>query len=366
MLLRSVFMLSLAAVVYRELPGTQTAVFFQILFFQAVVIAFLSASGFFRAQALDTDADAIAYLSAMLLLVAPSVLLPVGLFLSGAGYAEYGAELSIIWLGAVATSLGAPLSGYVMRTLGPFRAFVPSAVSAIIAVGLLISVGQWSRWLPYALMVTFQVGAFVLLGLQVPHLLKGACLALWQKGVRPAYARVYEGASVGMVNVLHLAVIFTLRHQWEQRADAEIVAAVFLMLRFSDTGIQLLHMVLSGHAHIERLIRSPLMLWFLISTTVAGLVGIWGVSLLTVSPLVFAIFGQIAVDLIRYPGSLGFLYQMKLFKLDRYIRFTLVPPTIAAAIAAHLIYTGSPFAIYAMIAALTLAGVTLSLRDARR
>ena len=142
-------------------------------------------------------------------------------------------------------------------------------------------------------------------------------------------------------------------------------AAVFLVLRFSDTGIQLLHMVMSGHSILARLFGSRIFVGGLLCASCACAAAIWGMSLMAISPLILAIFAQALLDLFRYPSSLSFLYQMRAFHLGRYVRFTLIPPVVSTVLSGGLILAGHPLALYVMVAAVTLTGAVLSARDAR-
>ena len=143
------------------------------------------------------------------------------------------------------------------------------------------------------------------------------------------------------------------------------LAAVFLVLRFSDTGIQLLHMVMSGHSILARLFGSRIFVGGLLCASCACAAAIWGMSLMAISPLILAIVAQALLDLFRYPSSLSFLYQMRAFHLGRYVRFTLIPPVVSTVLSGGLILAGHPLALYVMVAAVTLTGAVLSARDAR-
>jgi len=370
-LMRAGLLLFLSGLVYTLSPPEDTKVFFQIVFLQTVVIAFLSASGFFRAQSLKDYTEAADYLAAMMLLILPSLALPLLLAVLDADYSDRLLALLAVWGGAVATALATPLSALVMNRHGPFRAFLPACLSAVIVLVALWAAAErnWFDLLPYLALASFQILNFVFLALQESALVISAIRRLFGRKLSELRRYVLEGFGVGASNVAHLLVVLAVREIWSDSVSSELAAALFLVLRISDTGLQLLHMVLSRNPLVDRLIETggaPLLQagTFLIAIAIAigislsGIPGGW-------SPLVFAAVMHFAVDLARYPWSLSFLYQMHHFGMSRYLAFTLAPPVTALAVAAPFLIAGAPVALTLFMAVITWSGSTITALQAR-
>ncbi len=364
-LVRAVFLLTLSAQVYVSLSSDQAASFYQLVFFQAIIIAFLSASGFFRAQELPDDNAAISYLSANMGLVIPSTILPLFLAFFIDAYSDLGLELVLIWLGAAAAALTAPVTGVVLRRHGPFAAFMPALVAAGLMIVVLVLLPEWSPLTPYIVLVSFQGLSFLILILRTPWLAIGVLRSWGRSGSRLNFGLLKQNGIVGAVNLVNLLMIFFVRHLWEMRTTPETVAAVFLVMRYSDTGIQVLHQVFSGHIFAVRLMErrsTPLLLFSggcLVAFAFVGLQNFPG------SPIATALLAQCILDIVRYPASLGFLFQMQRFDMRRYIRFTLVPPLVGFACAGALVFAGNFFAIYVLGGISALVGGLMSAGDAR-
>lgn len=371
-LLRAGLLLFLSGLVYTLSAPEDTKVFFQIVFLQAIVIAFLSASGFFRAQALKDDGEAADYLAAMVLLIVPSLALPLLLAVLDQDYSGRLLALMAIWSGAVATALATPLSALVMTRLGPFRAFLPACISATVVLFALWLAAErnWFDLLPYVALASFQILNFTLLALQQRSLIVAALRRLFGKKLKELKGYVLEGFGVGASNVAHLLVVLAVREIWSDSVSDELAAALFFVLRVSDTGLQLLHMVLSKNALVERLIeigRAPVLqaISFSLAIGIAVVVSRWGISG-DWHPLALAVGMHLAVDLARYPWSLSFLYQMHRFRMHRYLAFTLAPPVIALVVAAPLLIAGAPMALTVFMAIITWSGSTITALQARR
>ena len=365
---RAGLMLVLSALVYARATPEQGALFFQILFLQGIVIAFLSAAGFFRAQGLKAEAVE-SYLAGMLLMALPSVALPVGAALVLPAYAAEGAALFVMWLGAVCAALAAPLSSLVMQARGPWAAFLPAMAGAGLAAAALAlgARDHWDGLLPYLALAGFQAVTFAGLAVQMRGPLGAALGRIARRDLGPVWAHLRETAGVGAVNVAHLLALFALREVWAGRAEAEIVAAVFLMLRLSDTALQLVQMVLSGYGVAIRLFearRAPVVFGGMALGAAVALGGLgalgsaWPVLLL-------ALAMQVAVDVLRLPWSLGYLYQMTRFDLRRYALFTLTPPLMALVLGGWMIWGGRPVGMQAVALIVTVTGATVSLWHAQ-
>lgn len=364
-LVRAFFLLALSAQVYISLSSDQAASFYQLVFFQAIIIAFLSASGFFRAQELSDDSSSISYLSTNMGLVLPSAILPLFLALFIDAYRDFGIELALIWIGAAAAALTAPVTGIVLRKQGPFAAFMPVLVSAALMIVVLVSIPDWSPLTPYIVLVSFQGLSFLILNARAPWLAIGILQSWGRSGERLNLSLLKQNGIVGTVNLANLLVIFFVRHLWEMRAAPDTVAAVFLVLRYSDTGIQVLHQVLSGQVFAFGMMKRRSTPFLLFSGGCLVAIAFVGLRNFPGSPIALALLAQVILDIVRYPASIGFLFQMQQFDMRRYIQFTLVPPLVGFACAGAFVFAGNFFAIYVLAGISVLVGGLMSARDAQ-
>ncbi|MGS4948171.1 hypothetical protein ACVDG3_22130 [Meridianimarinicoccus sp. RP-17] len=372
MILRSGLLLLISGIVYNSHSAADAAAFFQILYLQATAIAFLSASGFFRVQSIDTDEGLTEYLAATALLIPPSALLPVLVAFLVPEYTARLPELAIAWIGAIATALAAPVSGIVLKRRGPLAAFLPACIAALLAMVVLIAAGsgELHTLAPYLALCGFQVITVLLLLLQIRTILATTLRRLAHLGSGMPFPHLQETSAVGALNVLSMLLVFGIRQLWVQKAGADIGAAVLLTLRISDSVLQLTHMVMAGHQMATRLIRSHWSLLAQVGSVCVSILLILLLGQLTITPtipvIVFAVLAQIALDVSRIPWSFGFLYQMKQFHLLRYAVFTLCQPAIGFTVAIWPILQGRPEGLLIFLAISVASGAIISTLQGRR
>lgn len=371
-LLRAALLLFVSTLVYKIASPSEATIFFQIVYLQAIAVAFLSASGFFRAQSLETDADAADYMGAIMILALPSLFLPAAVAVLDDDYANRIPELLIMWVGAVSTALAAPLSALTMRRKGPFAAFLPACLSASIVLGgiWIAKDRTWYDLTAYLALSGFQVLTLILLGLSARDILRLSLKNLsWRTKYMP-WRFVQETIGVGSINVTIMLIAFGLRELWASATTPELAAAVFLLLRVSDTGLQLIHMVLSGYSFPILLIlwrHTPYLQIFTTALSVGLLTTLsrtYDAALL--SPIIFATLMQVAADITRYPWSFGFLYQMVYFKMASYFVFSLLPPIGAMAICFFPLSRGQPEGLILFLVINSFFGAAISTLQARR
>lgn len=368
MILRSGLLLLISGIVYKTYSAADAAAFFQIIYLQAIAIAFLSASGFFRVQAIDADEGLAEYLTATALLILPSALLPLAVALLLPEYAARLPELAIAWIGAIATALAAPVSGIILKRHGPLAAFLPACIAAALAMIFLVAVSS-GELTPYLALCSFQIVTVLLLLVQIRTILATTLRRLARLGSGMPWPAIHEASAVGAVNVVNMLLVFGIRQLWIQTAGADIGAAVLLTLRISDSVLQLLHMVMAGHRVVTRLIRSR---WSLMAQAGSVTISILLVLLLgqlavahAIPVMVFAVLAQIALDASRIPWSVGFLYQMKHFRLPRYMAFTLCQPAIGLAVAILPILRGRPEGLLIFLAVSIASGAIITTLQSR-
>ncbi|EAQ03070.1 hypothetical protein OB2597_13038 [Pseudooceanicola batsensis HTCC2597] len=370
MLLRAGLMLVISAMAYRTQAPEDAAAFFQCIYLQAIAIAFLSASGFFRVQSKRSEDEVSSYLSAMTLLVLPSVALPLSVALLVDEYAARLPELLIAWVGAVATAYAAPISAIVMKSRGPFAAFLPACAAAVLALLTLLLVGDAGagRLTPYLALSGFQVTNILLLLASDRKAVRTRLPGLSRLRAGLPWDNIREAFVVGACNVLNMLLVFAIREAWAERAGADIAAAVFLTLRISDSAMQLFHMVLSGHPVITRLIAGRWSLRAQVAMTAlsVGALLLLGMNAAALGAIAFAVAAQIALDVSRYPWSTGFLYQMAHFDLRNYVIFVVLQPVIALLLAFVPMARGAPEGLMIFMAISVSIGAVISTLQARR
>lgn len=246
MILRSGLLLLISNIVYSAHAAADAAAFFQIIYLQAVAIAFISASGFFRVQAIDTDEDLAGYLAATALMIPPSAVLAMGFL-------------------AVTSRFG--LHGLT----------------------------------PYIALCGFQVISVVLLLVQIRPTIAATLRRLARLRSGMPWPDLHEASAVGALNVLNMLLVFGIRQLWVQKAGVDIGAAVLLTLRISDSVLQLFNMVMAGHRVVTQLIRSR---WSLaaqlgsVGLSIALVLALGQVAAVSAIPvMVFAVLAQIALGL---------------------------------------------------------------------
>ncbi|SFH05988.1 hypothetical protein SAMN04488020_10688 [Palleronia marisminoris] len=367
---RSCFMLGLYLLAGTALSASDAARFFQLVFLQAILIAFVSAAGFFRVQRLDAEDDVRDYIIAGICLLPLSGIFPLLLLGIFPVYREIWPVLIPIWLGASASALAGPWAAVVQKRTGPFRAFGPTCLSALaVSPGLVLLLNDAAHpALPYLLLGAFQIGNLALLVVFCPGLLRDVMARVEVAGASGAWRFVKEGAGVGAINVTSLLATFGLREVWRNDATPEFAALVFLLLRVTDTILQLGHMTLAGSSVPERMFTSPraggaLALSSLAAVAllagIAGTVEAEGVSYGTMIVLL------LACEAIRGGWSIAVLYQMAHFQLRSYAIYMLgaLVPGVAVYV---LVFSFWPeVALIAYLAALIIGAAGLTIRRAR-
>ena len=370
--LRAILFMLLSVQVYANNSGEAAAVFFQILFLQNIIIGFMSASGFFRSQNLKTGTDAITQLSAYGLMVLPSLIVGAAALWSSTAYDAYSFELLLIWGGAICTSIAAPISGLVLQNRGAVQAFMPSIISAsLFLLILLLSFKKLSGVWPYAMIAGYQALTFILLMTRTPHLILGALRRLFSTSPLETMKSANENLVVGFVNVLHLLIVFFFREYWSQNVEAAIASAVFLAFRFSDTFIQLTHMVLArtriaGAIFNARQTRYPIIAIVIAGVSALAITASLGLLDTTFHILVFALVAQLCLDIFRVPWGLSFLYQMENLRMKSYAAFVVIPPITASLCTTYLAMQGEAISIHLFFIINVLCGALLTLILARK
>lgn len=338
---RAVLFLVLSGYVYAHNSDADIIVFFQLLFLQSIVIAFLSASGFFRAQNLQDAGEAASFMSIYFLLSILSLLGLFGFLFFVTDYSNNQLPVIIVWVGAIFTSFSSPLSGYLLAKRGALIAFFPSILGATIC-GLVIlsSPYEMTGFRPYLVLLGYQSITVILLFALTKDIILNAITYLVRLNFIHHLKHSYDNFTIGVAHTFHLAIVFHFRESWSLAAVPELAAAVFVTFRFSEAAIQLVQMVLLRNSIVSRLFGrnyiatlSLCLIWFLLSG--AGVYLITGYSA-TLAPLVFAIIAQISLDVFRQFWSLSFLHQMEKFSLSHYLWFVILPP-----VASYLIIYGS-------------------------
>jgi len=368
---RAVFFLSLASYVYASNSDHDVVVFFQLLFLQAIVIAFLSASGFFRAQNFTTADQASAFFSVYLVLGVSSLLALLGFLFFSEQYSAYKIPVILIWGGAVFTAFSSPLSGYLIISQGPIKTFLPSIVVAIICT-LIVGFSPYEMigLQPYLLIVGYQAVTFLVLAVLAKDVVASAIVIVKNLKVSEYLGHVKENLNIGVILTIHLAIIFQFRETWSSSVAPSVASAVFLVFRFSDTLMQFTHMVLSRHAVVSKV-------YFAGNSSRIALVLVWaGICSFGLyytaqysaafAPLMFAITAQIILDIFRQVWGLAFLSQMENFKLMNYYWYVIFPPIFSYIVTYLTVGNQTIVAIYTFNLIIVATGALITLLQLRR
>ncbi|MCK4712496.1 MAG: hypothetical protein KAT26_06415, partial [Marinosulfonomonas sp.] len=366
MISRAVLLLVLSGYVYAANPDQEVVVFFQLLFLQSIVISFLSASGFFRAQNLTSSDEVASFVSVYLLLIIFSLAVLSGFLFFSNHYSELKLPVSLIWFGAIFTSLSGPLSGYLLNTRGPLVAFLPSIIGAVICViAIVFSPYEMVAIHPYLLMTTYQAVTFFILAFLSRNTIAKAIRHLRNLKLAEYLGHSRENIAIGIIHTFQMGLFFIFRENWANSVSLELAAAVFIVLRFSDAAIQFSHMVLSRHSVVSKLFSHSSNKWIgfvIFWATVCGLGLFYTSQYSTVlAPLVFALVAQLLLDMFRQFWNLSFLYQMENFLLKRYVWFAIVPPVMSYIIVLGTVGIHSPIGVYLFYLIIVLAGAVITL-----
>ncbi len=367
---RAAFFLALSALVYARAEPTAAVAFFQLMFLQAVVITFLSASGYFRA--LNTTEDAtgkISLLAAHLVLAGLSLLaLPPMLIWGGALYPSVSVLL-LVWGGAVAAALSGPLTGLTLASRGPARAFGPQAVLAVLCAVAAFHPIFGGRLGPYLLVAVFQGATMLWLAAQNAAVVRGAAAQVWRGGLRQVFDTQSATLAYGAINTGTLSVVFIFREIWSMSAPPALVAAAFFALRFSDTLSQGVMLVMARHALLARMADwlAGRGMVLLAAALVLQLAAIDALASGSISmPLVFAFAALAVTDLSRLPINLVFLLQIGRERPQDFAVYALATPLLAFGATAALGGIPSPGGIFTYLALSATIGAIISGWQIRR
>lgn len=364
-------MLGLFLLAGHALSASDAAQFFQLVFLQAILIAFISATGFFRVQRLQAENDILDYIIAGFCLLPVSALFLLVFLGVFPVYREIWPVLVPIWVGGAASAVAASWSAVVQKRAGPFRAFGPTCLSVgIVAPSLvLLSDGSAHVAVPYLLLGAFQVINLALLFAFCPDLLRAVLGRAMTAGASGAWRFVREGAGVGAINVVSLLATFAVREAWRMETSAEFAALVFLLLRITDTVLQLGHMTLAGSSVPTRLFSSPKAGTTLFLTGIACFAMVAAIPA-AVGPKEIALGAVIllllACDAIRGLWSISILYQMASFRLRSYAIYMLSALVGGIAVFGIVLPSYPEAALAAYLATQIMVAAALTIRRAQR
>jgi len=137
---------------------------------------------------------------------------------------------------------------------------------------------------------------------------------------------------VGIVNFSGLFIVFLVREYWVSGVDPEVAAAVFMVLRFSDSILGVGTQILVRFSALINLVGVPKSLGFfaacfflVLTTTLIMYIGLF------FSLVMSAVLVQIFVEFWRYPAAILFVERAKRFSVLPFAVFNIVPHTFVLA-----------------------------------
>lgn len=308
---RAVLFLVLSWYVYAGADPAAAVDFFQDLFFQSVLITFLSASSFFAvvSKGWDSSKDALLVLTHVLLAV-----VAVGVILIAYRFVDLGIRPDILFLllgGAVATGLASPLTGLIVRKHGAWMAYGPSIIAAPACLCLLFLREVDPVMVAILAIVAFQVVVFAALASIARSVFQGILSAIRTMWAVESQQTLLGTFAFGLLNTALVGYFYWFRELWVLSQPAAISAAVLFVFRIFDTLIGIVVTDLGARIHAVALVERHARR---LATGVVGISAVAAMLLLaleslTLAPFTLAVSGQILLECVRFPVLVFFLYQ---------------------------------------------------------
>lgn len=308
---RAFLFLVLSWYVYAFAESKDAAGFFQDLFFQSILITFLSASSYFAvvSKGWDPAKDSLLVFTHLLMAIITFVSLILLYWLYDLGLR--GEVFFALLAGALATGLGSPLTGIVVRRHGGWWAYGPSILFASVTPAIVLV-----PWLDPVLacvlaIVVFQVCVFLVTAFVARH---DILLAFQLRSLELSSTTVgaWWGTFLfGVLNSATVGYVYWFRELWILVQPAEIAATILFLYRVFDTalGIAVIDVgsrfdVTSFVDRYSKRLISPIIL-------LGGIVlfSLHELESRSLSPLTLAVLGQVALECVRFPMIIFFLYQ---------------------------------------------------------
>ena len=308
---RAALFLVLSWYVYAFAEAGAAADFFQDMFFQSVLITFLSASSFFAvvSKGWDTSKDTLLMLTHCFMAIITIVV--VGLLYWVGDLGIPGGILLALLVGALATGLAAPLTGVIMRRHGTWVAYGPSIVLAPLFLGFLAIPGSDTILTCVLAIVGFQVSVFVVVAYVGRDVVLGT-FRLQSAGRTSETARALWSTFVfGALNAAFVGYFYWFRELWVEVQPAEIAAAVLFVYRIFDTLLGIVIVDLGSRFNVMTLVdrQAQRLMLPVVSLGAVVLLLLSVLEVSTLSPLAVALAGQFTLECARLPMIIFFLYQ---------------------------------------------------------
>lgn len=313
---KALFFIALSTLVYTSQSSEGAVEFFQLLFFQSVLISLLSSSGYYRAMNYGDDevggAKMLgAYFLASFVVTASLLLLCSSFLLAVHDYTKW----AIIIVGAAVAAVSAPLSGIALQKKGAWAAFGPSIAIALVLVPLGHVAYLKDGNVAYVFLLIYQLFIFFILIyinrelslLAVREMLNGRKIELLNG--------VMKNSGYGAINMVTLYVIYLFREYWISIVSADLAAAVLLVMRYSDTVMQFITVAMARSQYavsiLQHLNQRIAIVASILLITIFSILGWLAENHLNLNYLIFAVVCQILVDIFRIPQSLIFVNYMR-------------------------------------------------------
>jgi hypothetical protein len=308
---RAALFLGLSWHVYAGASAERAASFFQDLFFQSVLITFFSASSFFAvvSKGWDDSRNGLLMLTHGILGVVGTTMVVVA-----GSRGVFGVEPGLLLLllaGALATGLASPLTGLIVRSRGPWRAYGPSIVLAPLFLGVILWPGLDPVYAAVVAIVGFQVAAFLYLGVVGRQVFVDMLAQVGGLLRRDAMVALAATFVFGGLNTVFVGYLYWFREAWTPLQEAELAAAVLFVFRISDTFIGIVLTDLGSRIDAIRLVetRARKMGILVLGLGTIVIAMLWTLGTLNARPFVIAVLGQVILECLRLPFLVFFLYQ---------------------------------------------------------
>lgn len=321
---KGIFQIVAASSIYSWADAETSAKVFQYLFFQSALISLLSASGYFRGYSVANNATELSL--AMLQHLASSLifLLVVSVWISISPSTV--ADLHYIILlafGVVAVSLSAPLQGAIVRMQSFKHAFLPQAIGAFLGVAVLWFSPARTVQTVLVCILAVQIAIFIFYIFQANNIGLFSFRMAARRSFLPGFLN-YIG--VGLVNCSGLFVLFFVREYWASEVNAQVAAAVFMIIRFADSVLGIgTQVIVRSNSHVFKT-KFPVLLSYLTVISAFTFCAFLIVTSHNFLPLILASgLAQIFVEFGRYPAAVFFVEHAKRFSIGPFAVFNLLP-----------------------------------------
>lgn len=340
---KGLFGLAISIFIGARIDATAAVGYFQLLTLQSTFITFISGSAFVRGARADHESELVPSMVRFQLgfMLASSLLAIAGVvaFLSpdylNSTPGDFATIIASLLASAVFSTLIGLLQGLLVRRTGRARVFTGTIIGNLL--GCVVLVALWFR---FDLVSATALLAFVQAAIFLQLVIHPQAQEILAKALLPAQkvALDWSAAKIGLANTLFMAGLFAAREIWKNEHPPELAASVFLILRISDTLMQVPALFFGSSIETIRrweaaIARSAA--FFVVLATVGLLftAAITALAALTTAvasaSLAIVIAAQLIVDFQRLPATAANLSMLMRRNANPYV-FAIIGSLLAA------------------------------------